>query len=612
MNSKLRFLFFFILICSATTVFAQQKKNVKTEKDSLEMYRNIENYSQKRGFTKFLHRLIFEPVVAKRKVKKNTFQKIKKKNFRTAEGKIIRHINITTLDPFGYSEIDTTKKPKRWTYKTGNAVHNKTKEFAIKNLLLIKRNQPLDSLLLLESERLIRSQRYVRSVRMETKLVTATSDSVDVYIRVLDSWSLIPDFSATATKLTFDLNERNFLGTGHQFRNTYRKSLNSNDNAYSTLYNIPNVMNTYIQTTLSYSIDLNDNYSKVANIERPFFSPYARWAAGAYFDQQYRRVETINSMQIEKVEEYKYNTQDYWAGHAYQIFKGSSEKSRTTNFITSARFLQINYLQNPVSDTLNFFSDEKLYLAGVGISSRQFTQDKFLFNYAIVEDVPTGIVYGITGGMQHKNKIDRAYFGGRFAYGNYFKWGYLSGDIEYGTFWNNGNSEQSALVFKFLYFTNLIERPRWKFRQFIKPELIIGNNRQQTDADRLTINEERGIQGFNGTPFGTKKLLVTLQTQGYSPWLFWGFRMNPYFSTTLGMLGDAQNGLRSAKLYTQFGVGIIISNDYLVFSSFQLSFSYYPTIPGDGYNIFKTNAYKTSDLSLQDFDFSKPRLVPYQ
>ena len=612
MISKHPFIFFLIIICSSQFLCAQQKKKVKTEKDSLEMYRNIENYSQKRGFTKFIHRLIFEPVVSKPKVKKSTFQKIIKKNFRTAEGKIIRRINITTLDPFGYSEIDSTKTPTRWTYKAGNAIHNKTNELAIKNLLLIRRNRPLDSLLLLESERLIRSQRFVRSVKTEAKLVNATSDSVDVYIRVLDSWSLIPDFSASSTRLNFDLNERNFLGTGHQFRNTYRKSLSTNDNAYSTLYTIPSIMNTYIQSTLSYSIDLNDNYSKVANIERPFFSPYARWAAGSYFDQQYKRVVIIDSTQLENVEEYKYNTQDYWAGHAYQIFKGSSEKSRTTNLITSARFLKVNYLQSPVSDTLNYFSDETMYLAGVGISSRQFTQDKYLFNYNVVEDIPTGIVYGFTGGMQRKNKISRAYYGGRFAYGKYFRWGYLSGDIEYGTFYNNGNSEQSALLFKFVYFTNLMETTRWKFRQFIKPELIIGNDRLQTNADQLTINEDRGIQGFNGVLFGTKKLLVTLQTQGYSPWQFWGFRLNPYISTTLGMLGDAQKGLRNSKLYTQFGAGIIISNDYLVFNTFQFSFSYYPTIPGSGDNIIKTNAYKTSDFILQDFDFAKPRLVPYQ
>jgi len=609
---KRLFVLFAIVGCFQSGLAQQQKKNAKVVNDSLRMYRNIENYSQKRGFTKFLHKLIFKPVTTKQKVKKNTFQKIKRKGYAAVEGKIIRDINIATLDPFGYSEIDSTKKPNRWSYKVGNAIHNKTSNLAIKNLLLIRKNRPLDSLLVLESQRLIRSQRYVRAVDIYTKEAYANSDSVDVYIRVLDSWSLIPDFSASGSKLDFDLNERNFMGTGHQFRNSYQKSLSKNDQGYSTLYNIPNILNTYIQTTVSYKIDLDDNISKFINIERPFFSPYARWAAGVYLDQQYRRVPVVDSAGTEQVDIYKSNTHDFYAAHAYQIFKGSSEKSRTTNLITSLRFLDVDYIQAPASDTLKYFSDEKFYMAGIGISSTQFVQDKFLFNYAIVEDVPTGIAYGVTGGFQEKNERTRFYFGARFSYGKYFKFGYLGTDIEYGSFYYHGSQEQSAIAYKLIYFTNLYETTRWKLRQFIKPELVIGNQRQQTDADRLTLNEERGIQGFNAPIFGTKKLLVTFQTQGYSPWFFWGFRMNPYISTTLGMLGDAQNGLRSSKLYSQFGAGIIISNDYLVFSSFQLSLSYYPTIPLNGSNIIKTNAYNTEDFKLQDFDISKPRLVPYQ
>ena len=604
---KRTFLFFLILLCGIKLA-AQEKKPVK---DSLRIYRNIENYSQKRGFTKFLHRLIFEPVVSKPKIKKNTFQKIKKIGYAKVEGKIIRKIEIETLDPFGYSEIDSTKRPKRWSEKAGNAVHNKTSNLAIKNLLLIKRNRPLDSLLVLESERLIRSQRYIRAVRVFTKL-TKNSDSVDVYFRVLDSWSLIPDISASGSRLDLELNERNFMGTGHQFRNRYRKSITDNKSAYNTLYMIPNVLNTYISTTLLYDIDFDKNYSKAVNIERPFFSPYTRWAAGAYFDSQYIRIPTIDSTFTETFEVSKYNTQDYWAGHAYQIFKGSSEKSRTTNLITSVRFLNKKYIETPVSDTVGYFSNEKMYLIGIGISSRQFTQDKFLFNYAVVEDVPTGIVYGITGGYQQKNDKNRYYFGGRVAYGKYFKFGYLSTDIEYGSFYFKGIQEQSAIVYKLTYFTNLLETTRWKFRQFIKPQLVIGNQRLASNADKLTLNQDYGIQGFDSPVYGTKKLLVNFQTQGYSPWLFWGFRMNPYLSMTFGMLGDAENGLKSSRVYSQFGAGIIISNDYLVFSSFQISFSYYPTIPFDGDNILKTNAYKTSDFGLQEFDFSKPKIVPYQ
>lgn len=616
MIANFKFVFYLLIICSYQLSFAQENKGKPEaepqKKDTLKMYRNIENYSRKRGFTRFLHKLIFEPVTAKQKIKKNSFQKIKKKGYAAVEGKPIRNIDITTLDPFGFSEIDSTKKPTRWIHRTGNKLHNKTRNLAIKNLLLVKKNRPLDSLLVKESERLIRSQRYVRSVAITTQ-ESAGKDSVDIYIRVLDAWSTIPDFSASGTRMTFDLKERNFLGTGHQFENRYRTSLNSDESAFSTLYVVPNILNTYIKTSLSYQEELNGNYIKFVDVERPFFSPFTRWAAGIRFDQQFFR-EFLNDSTEESLK-YKYNTQDYWAGHSYQIFKGSSEKSRTTNLITSVRFLNRKYLESPPfeKDTLNFFSSEKTYLIGIGISSRQFIQDKYLFNYEVVEDVPIGIVYGLTAGYQEKNHRHRLYFGGRFAIGKYFKFGYLSTNIEYGTFYKDKDYEQSAIVYDLVYFTNLLERGRWKFRQFIKPELVIGNSRLQTNADRLTLNDEKGIQGFNSTDlFGTKKLLVTFQTQGYSPWNVWGFRLNPFLSYTMGMLGDAEHGLKSSRVYSQLGVGFIVSNDYLVFSSFQLSFSFYPTIPGTGENIFKTNALKTSDFGFQNFDISKPAMVPYQ
>ena len=142
---------------------------------------------------------------------------------------------------------------------------------------------------------------------------------------------------------------------------------------------------------------------------------------------------------------------------------------------------------------------------------------------------------------------------------------------------------------------------------------MIGNKRLATNADELTLDGENGIRGFNATTlFGTKKLLVTFQTQGYSPWNVYGFRLNPFLSYTMGMLGNAKDGFSRSKLYSQIGLGIIVSNDYLVFSSFQFSFSFYPTIPGNGDGVFKTNSFKTYDFTLQNFEVSKPQVVLYQ
>lgn len=605
---KHKFLLYVLILFCYQLSFAQ-KNEVK--KDSIKGYRDIEKYSKKRKFTKFIHKLIFNPV-PKAIVKQPKSVKIPSKNYYKFEGKIIRNIEITTLDPFGYSDSDSTQKPKIFVQKAGNALHLKTKNLAIKNLILIKKNKPLDSLLIKESERLIRSQRFTRSVTSEMKVVS--EDSVDVYIRVLDSWSLVPDVNSSTSKSKFDLTEKNFLGLGHEFSNSYTKSLTSKENGYSVSYFIPTIKNTYISTGLNYGIDLDRNYSKSINMERPFFSSFARWAAGIGIGQNLTKIVSLDLNQVPMIQNSKFNYQDYWAGHAFRIFKGNTEYSRTTNFVTSARFFNKNYVEIPFinSDSLDIYSSEKLYLISLGITSRKFTQDKYIFNFNIVEDVASGFVYNLTTGYQKRFDDYKFYAGGKVALGNYFKFGYLSGNLEFGTFLELGKTNQTTTSLRLTYFTNLLEIGKWKFRQFVKPQIILGNNRIDSNYDRLTLNgANNGIDGFNSESlFGTKKLLMTLQTQGYSPWKVIGFRLNPYMSYTAGMLGDKEINFSNSKLYSQISLGVIISNDYLIFNSFQFSLSYYPNIP-EGNSKYKTNAISTSDFGLQNFEISKPSLISY-
>ena len=149
-------------------LFFQQSfsQAIVPKKDSLEMYKSIQTYSKKHKFTKFIHKLVFRPINSKQKKKKIIVQQ----NYQEFEGKIIRNINIETLDPFGYSEIDSTQKPRNWVEKNGNSIHINTKKLAIRNLLLIRENKLLDSLFVKESVRLIRAQNYINRVAIFTQL----------------------------------------------------------------------------------------------------------------------------------------------------------------------------------------------------------------------------------------------------------------------------------------------------------------------------------------------------------------------------------------------------------------------------------------------------------
>jgi hypothetical protein len=600
-------LLFYLISCIIQPAFAQQDS---VKKDSSEVYRNIETYSKKNKFTTFMYGLVFKPIALIPLKKRHSKRLIQP--YKDFEGKIIRKISIVTLDPFGYSAIDTAVVPKNILFKTGNNLHVKTQHFTIINLLLVHNNEPFDSLLVKESERLVRSQNYVGDVLFEVVPVAATPDSVDIHIRVLDKWSFIPDANFSTARLSFGFTENNFAGFGHGFNNEYAWNRSNGKNAFATNYSIPNIRNSYISTVLHYNIDENNNFGEALTVDRPFFSPLARWAAGMIIARQFQNDSFPDPLSGHVLQDLEFNTQDYWAGSANRILKGNTEEERTTNGIIAGRYLRVRYREKPdeVHDSLHIYSNEDFYLAGVGISTRKYFKDSYIFNFGVVEDVPVGRVLGITGGYQIRNSIGRLYLGARASFGNYYDWGYISPTIEYGTFFHGPFLEQGVLIAGANYFSNLYGIGNWRIRQFAKPQITWGLNRFSYDS--LTINNENGIRGFSGSSRGTKKVVLTFQTQSYAPWNFGGFRFGPFLICSLGMLGNDTSGFKNSQVYTQLGIGTLIKNDYLVFSDFQLSLAYYPSIPGNGYDIFKANAFVTTDFGFRDFDFGKPQIAAFQ
>lgn len=600
---KLKIIVFIIFCFCLQNTYAQVKEE---KKDSTEIYKKIRNYSKKNKFTQTLHKLFFK---ANKPRKKEELLVTDTTNY---NGKIIRKITIITLDPFGHSITDTTQVPKNWGERTGNRLHLKTKKIAIYNLLLFKRNSVYNGYKVQESERLIRAQKYVTAVRISHQLAGVASDSVDVTIRVLDSWSTIPKFSISSNQMSIGFKEKDFFGSGQQLEYRFTNRFDDGRNGNEATYTIPNIKNTYIKTVLNYKIDLDNNYTKSVDIERGFYSPLTKWGGGIYVGQNFRQ----DSLQAPDLtyafQPFKNNVQDLWAGKASKVFQ--DETNGITNLIVSGRFLNINYSESPsdVYDPTHFYSDEKLILSGIGINTRKFIKDSYIFRNGQTEDVPIGRIYGITLGYQYKNQMWRPYFGAQFSFGNYYKWGFLSTNFEAGTFLHDSKTYQTAFLFESNYFTKLFTIGKWKLRQFINPEIVIGVNRENIIGDQLNINEQNGLAGFNSAIYGTNKMVLSLQTQTYSPHALWGFRMNPFFNYTVAVLGSPNDAMGRNKGYSKITLGLLISNDYLVFSSFQLSLSYYPTIPYQGDNVFKTNTFETTDFGLQSFELAKPRVVEYK
>ncbi len=602
------FMLFLISISISDFAIAQQ---TTVKRDSTKLYKTIESFSGRSKFTKFMYHMVFKPATSVKK--KKVYKKLIQKPYKTFEGKIIRNIDIITLDPFGYSAIDTTVAKRNFFTNAGNKVHIKTQSIAIRNLLLIHKNDPFNSLLVKESERLIRAQKYVTDVYFYVVSAGGKSDSVDIFIRELDKWSMIPGGSVSASKFRVAMIDENIIGLGHEFRTAYSRNYTVGNDSISTNYFIPNIRSTHVNVNFHFGIDWYGNYLGGIAINRPFFSPLAKWAAGASFYTQCK-IDSMKDIYLTYVPiTLKFNTHNYWAGKAIRILKSNEEDERVTNLILALRYLRIRFSEKPselLIDTSHIYSNEDFYLAGIGISSRKYVQDKYIFKFGVIEDVPEGKVYGLTGGYQVRNNSWRLYLGMRFSYGHYYKLGYLSSNLEYGTFFRGSRAEQGIFTASINYFTGLFEIGKWKFREFLKPQVTIGTNRFSYDS--LTLNDGYGLDGFNSPALsGTKRLLFTLQTQSYAPWNLIGFHFGPFLICSLGMIGDTENGLKKSKVYSQLGLGVLIKNENLVFKSFQISIAFYPLIPGIGQDVFKMNSFRTTDFGFRDFEIEKPSIVPY-
>ena len=612
MWSKKTFILFFISVFISAFAFAQE---TPVKKDTTKIYKDIESISKRNKFNTFIYGLIFKPIsrISTPLVKKKVYKKLIQKPYSTFQGKIIRKINIVTLDPFNYSVTDTSAVSQNKLTKIGNDLHIKTRIIAIRSLLLISENEPFNSYYVKESERLIRNQKFVHDVSFYVVSSGVKKDSVDIFIREMDIWSISATGSVSPTHINFGITDKNFLGSGHEFQNVFSRDISNAISAFNTNYFIPNIKTTYINSKLHFGIDGYGNIRKSLAFDRPFYSPYAKWAAGIALSSQVKKdsLKYLNLLSLPL--NYKLRTQDFWAGKAIQIFTGSEEAELATNLIFTIRYLRVRYNEKPtdIKDPLHIYSSQDFYLAGIGFSTNKYVQDTYIFKYGTIEDIPVGKVFVLTGGYQLRNNFWRPYIGMRFSIGNYNQWGYLSTNIEYGSFFHASHAEQGVISANINYFTGLFEIGKWKFRQFVKPQVTIGINRFSYDS--LTLNSGYGIEGFNSTGLsGANRLLFMLQTQSYAPGNIIGFHFGPFLVCSLGMLGDAITGFKNRKLYSQIGFGVLIKNDNLVFNTFQISISFYPVIPGNGYNIIKTNSFSTTDFGFRDFQFGKPVPVVYR
>lgn len=596
-----------ILSCISNTFHAQI---VESKQDSTQVIQAEKQGEKKKG-------LIFSGFLRDKKMQDTSktigHRKLTQKPYKNYEDKIIREIKVTTLDPFDYTLAGENKDSVNFILRTGNTLHIKSREKMIRNFLLFKENEPFDSLSAQESERLIRSQTYTREVAIVIQPISGQSDSVDVLVYELDRWSTMPHFSSSELRREGGLRENNVLGLGHEFSGIYNRYKADGDDNFTASYFIPNIHNTYINSTLEFGTDEFKNKTRSVAFERPYFSPLTKWAGGVEFTRISRDDPTYANDSLFELSTFKMNKQDFWVGKSFRVHRKGHKNERITRLITNARFLNIQYPEKSAEpfDSLGIHTNEQFYMTTIGITKRQFRRGKYIFDYGVTEDVPIGSLISFTGGYQNKNNQGRLYLGSRLSYGNYFEIGYFSTNLELGSFFNDSKREQAAISFDLNYFTSLIMLGNWKFRQFVKMESTFGVDRFA--YEKLSFREFYAPSSYNDfTLLGTNNMYFTFQSQFYAPYNLLGFRFAPFFTYSIGMIGQQENKIFDNRFYSQIGVGVLINNLNLVFNTFQLSIAFYPVLPNSNTNVFGLNPLRTSNIGFSDFQVGRPSVVEFE
>ncbi len=189
----------------------------------------------------------------------------------------IRQITIRSLDVFSPEEAS-----HGWFYRAANAIHVETRESVIRKFLLFQEGDVYNRARLEETERNLRALPFLKSAS-----VTAGPPQdgfVDIEVVTQDAWTTEPGISfggkGGTTTYSFDLKEKDFLGTGRQLAVAYERGTERINRLFQ--YKDPYLFGPYWIGDFTYAANSDGSEERV-RIARPFFSFIDPYSTGFLF-----------------------------------------------------------------------------------------------------------------------------------------------------------------------------------------------------------------------------------------------------------------------------------------------------------------------------------------
>ena len=549
-------------------------------------YNQLKDRWYQRRLTKALFDLLFS--LPSEDFVLDTTKLVKSDNpFLEYQGQTIASISMVKLKALGTSMDDISKKPKSVVQKLGNTLNFNTRERVILNNLLFETGDAVNPALLADSERIIRELPFIKDARVMVKPRDDDPGLVDVEIITRDVVALSVGFEARSLGAgVLRLNHSNLFGSGHELDNQIIVDDRATQTwGYQVYYRIPNIKRTFTSLELLYA-NTSQLYETALRIHRDFVSPSIKYAGNLTISRQaFEEVLLKNIVSDRKFDlvtiPQEFDIKDAWLARAFPLKTHDPALRDRTRIVLSGRLSDINYLTRPgVSPhTFKRFHNRFLAIAGIGYSQRQYFKDQLIFGYGRTEDIPYGMAAELLAGYEWGEFYNRSYLGARFSRGGYLGlFGYFYASLKTEGFLVGQRSEQGLFRTDFGYISNLIDRNRWKFRQFITFNYTKGFNR--FDNEFIDINDHNGIRGLaSNTLRGTQRLLLNFETVAFTPLNLLDFRLALFGFADLGLINDGKRDIFKEEPQKGFGIGFRIRNDNLTFNALEIRLAYYPNVP---------------------------------
>ena len=522
------------------------------------------------------------------------------------DGRTIRAIHIVRLSPFGVSLTDTSYNRITFPGRAGNAIHVSTGEFIIRNALLFKEGDVIESYKLAYSERYLRSLGYIGDARVVA--VPVANNEAEVVVTVQDNFPYSLSFGTNfETRANFGIKNNNIIGTGFELQaETFIDSRKDKLMGYRTTLRSSNIGRSFVSFQADY-LDRYENQRYGFSMQRDFYAPTTKYAGHlSYYNSRtparYYDPSSLDYQQVTPIS-IRFTQLSAWLGRSFQVNKRSFS-DHVKNITLSLGAKQMNFMDRPERSEERYyrFQNRTTYLASLSYSQRSFYNASLIYNYGRTEDIPYGYIFSVVSGKEFNEMYNRPYFGANFSSGYFIpRTGYLSGALSYGTFFRNG-ADQGVVDFELNYFSNLYVTGNYRQRTFINSQYT----RQLFNRleDQLIIDDDYGIPGFrNDTILGRHRVNLSLEQSVFMPREIYGFRFVLYAFGYLSWLGGYEEPIILRNPYSSFGFGVRIRNNRLIINTLQIRLAYFPNIPRNSRFRY---IHFSSETVLQPRDF-KPR-----